>query len=424
MLAFFGGKPEVTVTQPHSNWPIVLPEVIRAVQKYLEDGSPLSISDKTGVVNDLETSFEEYYGLPYALLTNSGSNALFSAFMAIGIGPGDEVIAPTYAFHACITSVINRGAVPVLCDTEPDSMNIDAASIEQLITPRTRAIVVVHNWGHPVDLERIRLVADRHGLYLIEDCSHAHGSEYNHQKVGTFGDISCFSLQANKLVCAGEGGVLLTPHRELYERACLLGHYRGRSHTTIKSKFYKQFAETGYGLKNRIHPLAAVIAREYFLALDDEVGRRVEMFHSLNEILRTLPGINPPLIKEYVTRHSYYGYKPEYNPDELEGLSMELFIDALKSEGVEIHKPTFKMIHQLELYRTRNNRLYPNTPENWRVYGDGDFPNSEKLITKLLTLSIPTGPESKSIMEQYMNAFYKVVENYRKLLDYSTVALK
>ncbi|WP_419871397.1 DegT/DnrJ/EryC1/StrS family aminotransferase [Candidatus Pristimantibacillus sp. PTI5] len=429
MLAILGGQPEVTFPQPHGRWPIYPLKVKESIKEYLSQEGELSISDRTGIVEELEERFIDYYGLPYALLTNSGSNALHAAFVSIGLDPGDEVIAPSYAFHACITSVIHRQAVPVLCDSEYDSVNIDPDAIEDQITSRTRAIVVVHNWGHPVNLERIRSIANKHGLYLIEDCSHAHGSEYNGQKVGTFGDISCFSLQANKLICAGEGGLLLTRNRELYERSCLVGHYRGRSYTTIETEFYKQFAETGYGLKYRIHPLAAVIAKEFLSGLDEEVERRNNLVKMLNRALEEFPGFSPPKVKDYATKHSYYGYKPTIDSTQLDGIRAESIIQALRAEGVEIHKPTFKAIHQLELYQRKHIRLYSSMPNNWRVYKAGDFPNVERLGNELLSLTLPTGPAAESVTTQYMNAFHKVFDSLpliykleKKQLDSSLIS--
>lgn len=174
-------------------------------------------------------------------------------------------------------------------DAEPETGNIDVEDLKKKITKRTKAIVVTHIWGHPCEMDEIMEVAKNHGLKVIEDCSHAHGATYKGQLVGTFGDVSCFSLQGNKIVSAGEGGILLTNSQEIYERSTLLGHFRDRSQQCVCSNFYKQFAKTGYGLKYRMHVLAAALARVSLWKLDERIKTRTENLNYFSKLLSKIP---------------------------------------------------------------------------------------------------------------------------------------
>ena len=144
----------------------------------------------------------------YALLTSSGTMALYSAFFGLDLKPGDEAISTVYSFHATATPLLHLGAKVVFCDVEPDTGNIDPSKLGELINSRTRAVVTNHMWGHPVDVTAMQEICRRHGLAWVEDCSHAHFSGYEGKLVGSFGDVSVFSLQGNKLLTGGEGGII------------------------------------------------------------------------------------------------------------------------------------------------------------------------------------------------------------------------
>lgn len=332
-------------------------------------------------------------------------------FFGIGIKPDDEVIAPTYTFLATVMPIFHCGGIPILCDVEEDTGNIDVTKIENLITKKTKAIIATHMWGHPVDIHTIKKIADQYNLYLIEDFSHALGAEYQSKKVGTFGDVSCVSLQVNKIVTAGEGGMLLTKERDIYERALLFGHYRNRLKQEIKSKFYRQFIDTGYGLKLRMHPLGAVIASIQLDKLDMWMMMRNENLLYLSKKLQNIKGIKPPITKDYVTKRGWYTYKPQYFSEELNGLQIELYVEALQAEGVDMHKPDSKPLHLLPFFQTQNDGMYKHYK---KVYKKGDFPKSEKHFNRLLSLPSFTLP-CKQLLDQYVDAFKKISENYFEL---------
>lgn len=423
-LALFGGKPLVSTPKPHFVWPPVTEEDYQAVKHQMDTGV-LSEYGRTGVIKEFEDEFAQYHQMRYAIATNSGTTALHSAFFGCGIGPGDEVIAPTYTFLATVTPIFHVNAIPVLAEADSETGNISVKDIKERITNKTKAIVITHMWGHPCEMDEIVSLAQEKGLFLIEDCSHAHGATYKGRLVGTFGDVSCFSLQGNKMVSAGEGGILLTNSQEIYERATLLGHYRDRSEQCVKSDFYQQFVKTGYGLKYRMHVLAAALARVSFSKMEERIKTRNENLNYLSHLLKDIPGILPPITKNYVTRGAYYGYKPLYQKDQMGEISVELYVKALVAEGIEVKKPGSKPLHMLPLFQKKNDGMYHNgwpkiSPfvEKTVVYKDGDFPKAESYYKRALSIPTFTSPGNKQLIEQYAAAFLKVYENRQELINY------
>ncbi len=411
-LAINGGPK--TIENSHAfKWPNVSQDIIDAVTEYLRN-EPISIYDRSGIYSRLEDKFAKYHDAKYAILTNSGTTALHSAFFAAGIKAGDEVIAPTYTFLATVTPIIHCFATPILVDAQPDTGNIDPEEIRKEITKKTKAIVINHNWGHPVDLEEIIKIKEEFNLKLIEDCSHAHGATYKGRKVGTFGDAACFSLQANKAVFSGEGGILITNDKEIYEKATLLGHYRARSEQCVEDDFLKQFSETGYGLKYRIHPLGAVIADKSFDKLEEVIALRKEKLNYLSEKLKGIKGISPPITRDYVTRGAFYGYKPFFKPEELNNISREDYVKALQAEGLDVTIPGSKPLHMLPLFQQKNTGFYDDFIKR-KTYKNGDFPNAEKYWNNILSLPTFTY-ESYELIDKYVEGFKKVADNINELV--------
>ncbi|HEY3245261.1 MAG TPA: aminotransferase class I/II-fold pyridoxal phosphate-dependent enzyme, partial [Phycisphaerae bacterium] len=188
-----------------------------------------TIGDGSGIIRKFENAFRQLTGADYALAMNNGTATLHSAYFAVGVGPGSEVIVPSYTWHASVTPVLQCGATPVFADMDPRTLTIDPDDVERKITQRTRAICVVHVWGNPAEMDRIMALADRHNLAVVEDCSHAHGAVYKGKSVGTWGAVGCFSLNASKAVDGGEGGVAITDDPRIFDHMLILGHF-GRIH--------------------------------------------------------------------------------------------------------------------------------------------------------------------------------------------------
>jgi dTDP-4-amino-4,6-dideoxygalactose transaminase len=370
-------------------------------------------------VEALETAFGAYVGTPHALACSSGTAALHSAYFGLGLGAGDEVIAPTFTFLSTVMPLFVVNATPVLVDCEPDTGNIDPDAIEAAVTPRTRAVVVVHLNGHPCAMDRIMEICRRHDLRLLEDCSHAHGATFRDAKVGAFGDVSVFSLQGAKLTAAGQGGLLLTSDREIFERAVLLGHFRNRAFDDVTSDEYRPFSTTGYGLNYRMHPLAAALARRQFQDLDHYIDGRNANLGALSAGLAAIPGVEPPVRKPYATRHPYFNYKPLYDVEAMDGLDRRIFLEALKAEGAPVGDSTSVPLHCEHLFQIDDDRSRTyGQDQHRRVYANGDLPNAESYAERALRIPTYTDPRPR-LVEQILEAFEKVSCARGALLDYA-----
>ncbi len=414
-LALFGGKPAVS-HPPAFSWPPITESDIALIVEMLQR-KELSYYGREGEVRELEDAFKAYLNVQYGLATSSGTAALHSAFFGLGLGPVDEVLAPTFTFLSTVMPIFVVNALPVLVDAESDTGNIDPSDIERRITPRTKALVITHMQGHACDMSAIMALVRTYGLKLIEDCSHAHGASYQGQLLGTFGNASIFSLQGSKLVAAGQGGILLTNEQEIYERATLLGHFKVRAMEEVTSEKYRPFFGTGYGLNYRMHPLAAGLAGAQFKRLEHYLEGRNSNLLYLSSQLKGIPGISPPVVHDYVTRHAWFTYRPFYKPQELEGLSLSTYSKALQAEGVPIQKASSLPLHLEPLFQVEDDGSHTygrtasgNSSPARQRYQQGDFPHSEQYAQSTCTLPPFTEP-MPHVMDQFAEAFSKVAEH-------------
>ena len=282
-LAINGGAPVITAPKPHYRWPIITDATREAVLRQLDES--ISVYDRSGVIERLESQLAGYFARKHALLFNSDTCALLAIYFGSGFREGDEVICPAYTLFATATPLFFTGAIPILVDCDAHG-NIDPAQVEKAITPRTKAIVVTHMWRRPCDMDGLGYVSDRHGIPLLEDGSHAHGARYSGRRIGGFGRASAFSLQGQKTLTGGEGGVLLTDDEEVFYRALALGHHNKRCKTEIPAGHpLRPYATTAFGLKFRIHPLAAAIVEEQLRSLDEIIASREAQAQEMAEML-------------------------------------------------------------------------------------------------------------------------------------------
>lgn len=407
-LAVNGGSPAVTISQPHFYWPpdAKLKE-LRELGK--QRNTDISIKGNTGPIGQLEGAFLNFLddSAEYAVAFNAGTTALLAAYVGVGIHPGDEVIVPAITYHAAVSPLFILQARPVLVDVDENSWCLDPELIEAAITDKTKAITVVHQWGYPAEMDAIMSIANKYDLRVIEDCSHAHGSTYKDQQVGTIGDVGVFSLQANKLIFAGEGGMLVTSDPEIHDRAILLGHYRDRARDAIIDPFYQQFWQTGYGLKLRMSPFNAIVALHALRAAHSRIKSRHKALLYLRKQLEQLSELLFSTHADHIFRGAWYGCKPRYLSEKLKGISREMYIKALQAEGVNVSAPSSPPFSLLPLFQIKDDKLYAR---NFKyTYKEGDFPIAEMLAET--SLSLPTftdWPHSKKIIDQYVAAFQKV----------------
>ncbi|GAA3349404.1 GDP-perosamine synthase [Amorphoplanes nipponensis] len=404
-LALDGGTPVIEPAH-RFQWPRISDDERAAVTALLERGE-LSYYGREGVLTELEEFWSGRLSGRRTLGLSSGTAALHSAYFALGAGPGDEVLCPTNTFLATVMPLVQLGAVPVLCDAEADTGNIDPAAIAAAITPRTVGITVTHLWGHPCEMDAILQIARRHGLWVVEDCSHAHGASYHGREVGTLGDAAAFSFQAAKIVYAGQGGLLASRETEVHERACLLGHFRVRSEQDVAGPL-KRYASTGFGLNYRMHPFAAGLALQSSRVMDQRIAARAELLGRLADGLATIPGLVPPVTREGCDRGAYYGFKLRLTGPWL-AAGADLVARALGAEGLDVHPPGSRPLHLLPFFADGAVPVRRNaSPQQYPAYKEGDFPVAEEVWRTSLSLPTFTFADEAGLVDRYCEAFEKV----------------
>ncbi len=399
--AILGGPPAVTLDAREANrWPLITAEDEAAVLAVLRDGD-LSTHP---VTRHLEDDYRKYFGSRHALAHCNGTAALLASFFALGLEPGSEVLVPSATFWASVVPMLWCGLIPVFCETEPDRMGLDPEDAARKITARTRAMVVVHLFGMPSRMTELQALANKHGLKIIEDASHAHGAMWRGRKCGTLGDISVFSLQGTKLAPAGEGGILLTNDDTYAERATCMGDMMRVLELNTPAA---RFAGTTFGIKTRMAPLSAAVARTQFKHLDERNARRNENILYLSERLEKL-GFHTFQSPPHINR-VYFEFLVRYDAKRW-GLDRDRLIDALKAEGCEVGFPRYPLVHQQPLFTEGMYRTIPamrgvaNLPE----YRADALPRTEAANNDMLKL--PSFPfATRPLLDQYAAAFEKVL---------------
>ncbi|KAB8317526.1 DegT/DnrJ/EryC1/StrS family aminotransferase [Tolypothrix campylonemoides VB511288] len=258
------------------------------------------ISSEGPFVKQFEEQFAACVGRKYGIAVSNGSVALDAAVAALGIGSGDEVILPTFTIISCAAAIVRVGAVPVVVDCDAQTWNMDVSQIEAKITSRTKAIMVVHIYGLPVDMEPVLALADRYGLQIIEDAAEMHGQTYKGRPCGSFGAISTFSFYPNKHITTGEGGMLLTDNEQLAERCCSLRN--------LCFQPQKRFIHKELGWNFRMTNLQAALGVAQLERLDEFVARKRHIGQRYTELLSDIPGLQLPLPRTDYADNIYWVY--------------------------------------------------------------------------------------------------------------------
>ena len=272
-------------------------EMSQAIQRVVKSGWFILGEE----VKKFEEEFSKYVGTKYGIGVNSGSDALFLALKALGIGKDDEVITVSHTFISTVDAIVRNGAKPIFADIDLDTYCIDVTKIEEKITNKTKAILPVHLYGHPADMQEIMELAKKYNLFVIEDTCQAHGAEYKGKRVGSIGDLGCFSFYPIKnLGTYGDGGMVVTNNEELAEKLRMLRNY-GQP-----KKYYHNFV----GVNSRLDEIQAAILQVKLKYLDEWNGRRRKVARLYNEILKDSE-IVTPIEKEYA-KHVYHLYVIRY----------------------------------------------------------------------------------------------------------------
>lgn len=362
-LAHLGGTP--TRQKPFPAWPVygegeerALLEVLHSGQWWSGNQSYQSSKEEKSPSKAMvfERQFADFHGARYGVACSSGTAALELALKAAGVGPGDEVIVPPYTFLATASAPLLLGAIPVFCDVEAGTLNLDPARLEEAITPRTKAIIPVHFAGLAADMDRIVAIAEPRGIFVLEDAAHGHGGSSRGRRLGSLADASIFSFQASKNMTAGEGGIVLTNNAEIAE-LCNSYLWAGRK---VGHPWYEHFR---LGWNYRITEFQAAILIEQLKRLPEQTARRMRNGMRLNEMLRDIPGIEPLEIPEWVTGHTFHVYIFRLDAQKF-GLERQEFLTLLEAEGIPCSSGYSQPLYRNPLFVEKNfhGNGYPLAP--------------------------------------------------------------
>lgn len=348
------------------------------------------ISSDGPYVDEFEKKFSSYIGVDHGIAVCNGTAALETALFAAEIGNGDEVIMPAFTIISCPLAAIRFGAVPVLVDCDPETWNMDVNKIEERITSRTKAIMPVHIYGHPVDMDPLIELTRKHNLIVIEDAAEAHGAEYKGQKCGSIGHISAFSFYANKIVTTGEGGMVLTSDSKMAERA--------RSYRNLCFRPEKRFYHTELGNNYRMTNLQAALGVAQMDRIDELVAIKRRLGQYYQSKFKDISGIRGQIEKPWA-KTVYWMYCIELA--ETIGLNADQVMTALAQKGIGT-RPFFWGLHE-----------QPALQQRCLFIGER-YPVTERIARKGLYL-----PSGLSLTEEQID---QVVSALSSIMEERTVA--
>ena len=422
-LAVFGG--EKTVTESLPPWPWVTDEEVAEVQQALiesrADWTQICAAGTGGRAEDLEERFCSEVGVRHAVATCGGGPALHIACMSV-LEMGDEVVTTPFSWGQTVSCILQAGGVPIFADIHPETLTLDPEKIEEKITEFTRAIVLVHIGGIPAEMDRIMEIADKHDLTVIEDCAQAQGSLYKGRQVGSLGHYGCFSIGSGKNIAAGDGGMLVTDDRELYERALLTGMHPMRTHHQITIPELKERIDSLI-YTYRINALTAALALKMFDRLEQLNDWRRRNVAQLAQMLNGMPGIRPLDLPEHLDP-AWHIVHWTFVPEGVPGVSRAQYVAALAAEGVPIGQgyvgtPLY-LRRAFQRKECHYGRGYPwaANPRNAEItYREGDCPVAEQRCRELdLTMYGGTcWKDVSTVTEQIGGAFRKVTARIDRL---------
>ena len=419
-LALLGGAPAIqnAPVKELFGWPIITEEDEAAVMQVLHDNS----FSGTDITEEFQNEFAAWQGRKYALAWCNGTMSLAAAMFAVGLGAGDEIICPTKTYWASIVQSLGMGAAPVFCNID-ENLSIDPEDLERCITPRTKAVMIVHYFGYPCDMDAIMPIIRRHNLILIEDVSHAQGGLYKGRKLGTFGDVAAMSMMSGKSFAAGELGMLVTDDRRIYERAIAYGHYERSNPEYIReSEELKPYMHIALGgVKGRANQLCSALGRIQLRHYDERCAEIRRAMNYFWDCLEGIPGLHAIRVDESTGSNMAGWYNPVglYRPEELHGLSANRFAEALRAEGVESWDGGNRCLHTHELFKTMD--LYHVGKPSRIAFADRDVRVDDEACAPSVTrhcVSVPWFKHfNKEWIDRYVAAIRKVIDNHEQLLE-------
>ncbi len=429
-LALLGGQK--TRTKPFPKHPVLGETEKKNVLEVLGTGVLSGFVAKAGEnflggpkVKELERLFKDYFSVKHAVAVNSATAGLHAALAACDLEPGDEVIVPPYTMSASASAVLMTNAVPRFVDIRDDIFCLDPALLQKAITSRTKAVVVVHLFGHPAPMDEILAVARRHHLKVVEDCAQAPGAKYKGKYVGTLGDLGVFSFNQHKAVTTGEGGVVVTNQEKLALKVQLV---RNHGEAVVEEMGVEDIVNT-LGWNYRMTELEAAVGIPQFKKLDRLIKHRQELAEALSKGLRAFKGLTLPVTLPGST-HAYFLYAIKYD-EKAVGIKRETFVKALQAEGIPFAQGYVKPLYLAPLYRAqvcygKHGWPFSAIPQVERPsYRKGICPVTERLHEKEL---IHTGlcyyPVALEDIKDAVRAFHKIFDQIKELKKFQEKSSK
>ncbi len=408
-LAILGGEP-VRKNKGWPNWPYHDQNVIDSLMKTLRSGNWCRIDTPSGTVAAFEKEYAKLMGANFCVATGSGTQALHTCVEALGIGAGDEVITSPYTDPGTIASILAARALPVLADLDRDSFQLDPDDVERKINENTRALMPVHMMGQPCHMERFMQIAKKHNLKVIEDACQAHLAEYQGKKVGTIGDVGCFSFQTSKTIACGEGGGIIGNDEELMDR-CYTVHNHGTSR--------KGRTEVA-GPKYRMNELEAAVLLGQLPGVQERFVRRNRNAARLTSRLKNTPGLVPQKLYEGTVSGSFYLYAMSYHKEHFHGVDRSVYLKALGAEGVSLSPYIKQGLHREPwIENIAKTRVYTKmfSDSRLRLFREQcQCPTCDQVCQEMAMLWA-SGPllGTENDMDDIIDAIEKVYENRNQL---------
>ena len=421
-LAYLGGEKIKEVEAPSDiyKWPIITDEEKAAIMDVVENNA----FSKTDITEAFEKEFAEWLGAKHCIAACNGTMALFAAMFGVGLGAGDEIICTTKTYWASCLSSQLLGASVVFANIDPETLSIDPKDLERCLSPRTKAIMVVHYMAYPADMDPIMEFAKKHNLKVIEDVSHAQGGFYKGRRLGTIGDVGAMSLMSGKSFAAGELGVLVTDNVEIYERALAFTHYERNDLKHIKeTEYLKPFVGLPLsGLKGRVNQTCSAAARVQLKYYDERTAEIRRAMNYFFDQLEGLPGIHPIRVDESTGSNMAGWYIPgvTYHAEELGGLDVNVFCAAVKAEtGLYISVGGNFPLHNHRLFKDFD---LTNIGKPTRIaFADRDVRETDAELAPSEKVVLLGMPWFKKLYPEYIDyiaeGFKKVALNADQLLD-------
>lgn len=384
-LALYGGSP--VKTTPFGTGNRFGEQELQNLKEALEQNTLFYwFGDK---VKQLNKKFAEMYGMEHCVATSSGTAAIHVALGACGVTAGDEVITSPITDMGTVIGILYQNAIPVFADLDPHSYNLDPKSVEDKITDKTKAIIVVHLTGGPADMDPIMEIARKHNIKVIEDCAQSYLARYKGKLVGTIGDMGCFSLNDFKQITAGDGGMVITNNQEMYETAM---RFADKNYQRLPSKTAMRdvpFIAPNY----RMNELTGAVGLAQLDRVESICKRRTEIGDRISAAIADLPGIYPPKVeKDSISTYWFYMFR--IDEDET-GISRDVFSDALAAEGIENQKGYIpSCVYSYDLFVNRNAYNGTNCPFGCKYNGHdihyykGMCPTAEKILNTAIRFNI------------------------------------